>query len=658
MMLAALLLLFGTSLASVTIATTAPPPPYHRGPWPKNGACPSAFLMDPPGKYRLSPTGCKRSEYAFFDSVTTARDCVELCCGDWSCWAISFYPTGKVGNNSEPNGPGHSCEDDTKPCCVLLNDMHDPVLPSNVSGAQSGMRAKLPARWSSEFTPSTLVTKVSFGDKLYKGSLPRKDKKAGWWHSGEGGSLGDEFPTTWAADGMQYSGAGDNDGGGGKFGGSPLTLWRINGTQPPSAAFALQGVEKPITGAAASTACPIGKGGVPNLKSQSLLALGNKLYWAVACFDYDDPDYSSKGQADKHRGLDPIFNRQRYGVNDTSWIVASSDMGKTWDVEATDFHFFKGRLSSPRFINAGQDYTGAPDPDHVYAVFVGTETNKAFFEQNDAMWLGRVSTTQLLNRSAWTFYAGMVAGTPAWTVDDTIAVSIFRHPLMTAMQQVTYNVGLKRYMMAVWGWVDPNGNPRGQLTVSTTVGPTNWLSGEGNGGGKAGHDRTQLSLWESPQPWGPWSFFHRDDDWQGPDGSSGGYTPVFPPAWISDSGTEMWMVFTQCCPGKIAGPKNNYNFTYQKLTLSSAALKNDDSLALPSAKQLDFQSNHPKGCFFHFGINTFTGQEHGSGDAKQPPSKFTAPADLDTDQWVETCVKLGGTYGVFTAKHEEGMMVR
>ena len=657
MMLAALLLLFGTS-PSVTIAITAPPPPYHRGPWPKNGACPSAFLMDPPGKYRLSPTGCKRSEYAFFDSVTTARDCVELCCGDWSCWAISFYPTGKVGNNSEPNGPGHSCEDDTKPCCVLLNDMHDPVLPSNVSGAQSGMRAKLPARWSSEFTPSTLVTKVSFGDKLYKGSLPRKDKKAGWWHSGEGGSLGDEFPTTWAADGMQYSGAGDNDGGGGKFGGSPLTLWRINGTQPPSAAFALQGVEKPITGAAASTACPIGKGGVPNLKSQSLLALGSKLYWAVACFDYDDPDYSSKGQADQHRGLDPIFNRQRYGVNDTSWIVASSDMGKTWDVEATDFHFFKGRLSSPRFINAGQDYTGAPDPDHIYAVFVGTETNKAFFEQNDAMWLGRVSTTQLLNRSAWTFYAGMVAGTPAWTVDDTIAVSIFRHPLMTAMQQVTYNVGLKRYMMAVWGWADPNGNPRGQLTVSTTVGPTNWLAGEGNGGGKAGHDRTQLSLWESPQPWGPWSFFHRDDDWQGPDGSSGGYTPVFPPAWISDSGTEMWMVFTQCCPGKIAGPKNNYNFTYQKLTLSSAALKNDDSLALPSAKQLDFQSNHPKGCFFHFGINTFTGQEHGSGDAKQPPSKFTAPADLDTDQWVETCVKLGGTYGVFTAKHEEGMMVR
>ena len=82
-----------------------------------------------------------------------------------------------------------------------------------------------------------------------------------------------------------------------------------------------------------------------------------------------------------------------------AWIVASDDMGVTWNIEATDFHFFRGRLSSPRFINAGQGYKDAPDPEHIYAVFVGTETNKAFFEQNDAIWLGRVPTAQLLNRT-------------------------------------------------------------------------------------------------------------------------------------------------------------------------------------------------------------------------------------------------------------------
>ena len=387
----------------------------------------------------------------------------------------------------------------------------------------------------------------------------------------EGGwNLGDEFPTTWDDDGYQYSGAGDNFGAAPyKNTGSPLTLWRIAGRDPPAAEFNLQGAHVPINSPGSLEACPSHKGAAPNLKSQSLLAVDGMLYWAVSCFAYVDPDPHDPD----HAGLDNVFNRQRYGVNDTSWIVASADHGLTWNITATDYHFFRGRLSSPRFINAGQGYRAATDPAHVYAVFVGTETNnKAFFENNDAMWLGRVPTARLLDRSAWTFYAGTSAGQPTWTADDTIAVSIFRHPLMTATQQVTYNVGLKRYMMAVWGWCDPDGNPRGQLTASNTEGR---IAGWGTHGApsasrKDGHDRTQLSLWEAPEPWGPWRYFHRDDDWQGPDGSSGGYTPVFPPAWVSDAGDEVWMVFTQCCPGHFqSGPVNHYNFTYQRLSLAA-----------------------------------------------------------------------------------------
>jgi alpha-L-fucosidase len=78
-------------------------------------------------------------------------------------------------------------------------------------------------------------------------------------------------------------------------------------------------------------------------------------------------------------------------------------------------------------------------------------------------------------------------------------------------------------------------------------------------------------------------------------------------------------------------------------------------LALPHPHQLHFQSQEI-GCFFHFGMNTFTGQEHGPGGSKQPASKFTAPVNTSTDQWVRTCKSLGGSYAVFTAKHEEGFM--
>ena len=35
--------------------------------------------------------------------------------------------------------------------------------------------------------------------------------------------------------------------------------------------------------------------------------------------------------------------------------------------------------------------------------------------------------------------------------------------------------------------------------------------------------RSQLTLFEAPEPWGPWSLFYRDDTW----GNLGGYQPNF-----------------------------------------------------------------------------------------------------------------------------------
>jgi hypothetical protein len=108
---------------------------YHRGPWPANPECPKRFLFDPPKHQRGTPPGqCGRSntcsEYAYFNKSITAGECATTCCNDWSCWGFTFYPLGRIGNNMEPEGPGHSC-DGTTPCCVLLNDMHDPVVKAS-----------------------------------------------------------------------------------------------------------------------------------------------------------------------------------------------------------------------------------------------------------------------------------------------------------------------------------------------------------------------------------------------------------------------------------------------------------------------------------------------------------------------------------------------
>ena len=62
-----------------------------------------------------------------------------------------------------------------------------------------------------------------------------------------------------------------------------------------------------------------------------------------------------------------------------------------------------------------------------YAHFPGTEDGNAWFEQNDAMWLGRVVKQHILNRSRWEFWCGQrTSGEACWSHEDTVAESVFR----------------------------------------------------------------------------------------------------------------------------------------------------------------------------------------------------------------------------------------
>ena len=70
----------------------------------------------------------------------------------------------------------------------------------------------------------------------------------------------------------------------------------------------------------------------------------------------------------------------------------------------------------------------------------------------------------------------------------------------------------------------------------------------------------------------------------------------------------------------------------------------------PSERQIRWQELEFY-AFIHFGMNTSTDREWGSG--KESPAIFE-PSELNTDQWVESCVSAGMKGLILTCKHHDG----
>jgi len=357
---------------------------------------------------------------------------------------------------------------------------------------------------SPSYPPSIYITGITF-DKFR-------------CHRGDG----DMWPITWADDDFLYGAAGDNSG-------SPMNFWKIHNGPTDTFWGTGWGVflemidNKPID---PKIYCQ-----KPNLhpkfgvKPASLLCMNGVLYFAVELHNYGD---------------NPAFNRQH---NINAWIITSVDYGLSWNRDATPIDFFSGRLASPHFIQFGKDYQGSRD-EYVYAIFPAGDDGGSYWENGDYLLLGRVPKFLITHREAWEFFTRVnEAGNPLWSADDQQAEPVFRYPHMTGEDHISYNAGIRRYIMGNYSFLDEGGNPRPY---------------HAEGGWPATSLRSQLTLFEAPEPWGPWSLFYQNDNW----GTYGDYQPSFPTKWISADGKNMLMVSS--------GSFDDYNLTLQKVTLTIA----------------------------------------------------------------------------------------
>ena len=304
--------------------------------------------------------------------------------------------------------------------------------------------------------PSPLITKLTWDEGVVK----LKD------------GAGDNWPITWVDDDLQITSLGDGPGFGGRKPRLSLAFANVHG-DPPNvrAEDFVSDVDTPEGG------------GSSGIKTSGLLMVGDTLYMFVRNYKADGKDFTN------------------------SRLAWSKDRGRTWNW--ADWHF-ADTFGCPEFIQFGKSYAGARD-EYVY---VASQANDSAYGYSPDIVLARVPKDSVGDRAKWEFFAGLRRSRePRWSVRIEDRRPIFTDPNGTQRIAITYNAGLKRYILTT------SHLPPGKTATHTAA----------------------LGIFDAQEPWGPWTTVYYDDDWSK---GSRTYHHKFPTKWMSADGRTMWLLFS------------------------------------------------------------------------------------------------------------------
>jgi hypothetical protein len=213
-------------------------------------------------------------------------------------------------------------------------------------------------------------------------------------------------------------------------------------------------------------------------------------------------------------------------------LAWSTNYGATWTMAGWRFTKGTGHFQPAVFLNFGKDDTGVPAPLAGYVYLYGAKLAAAP-PAAGRIYLARVPAERIKEQAAYEFFQGVdPGGAPRWTGDSDQAGAVFVDANNDGIGGGVYAPALKRYLLAAF-----HGGPG------------------------------QLGVFDSPNPWGPWTTVCYLEDFGRMGATGEGLLCTFPQKWMSADGLTLWSIFS--CYGGSAktGIQAHDRFNLVKVTL-------------------------------------------------------------------------------------------